>query len=110
MVGQRLPPAGGVRRYLLGRKQLRAATARLAAVPAAERVNVARVHPRRADTILSGALILGAILDTAGCDQAVVVDAALREGLIVDWLARTGYGPWAAPLELGARPAARLRD
>jgi exopolyphosphatase / guanosine-5'-triphosphate,3'-diphosphate pyrophosphatase len=95
MTGEPLAPRAGVRRFMLGRKQLRAATARLAAVPAAERVDVAGVHPRRADTILAGAIIVGGILDAAGRDEALVVDAALREGMVVDWLARTGYGPWA---------------
>jgi exopolyphosphatase/guanosine-5'-triphosphate,3'-diphosphate pyrophosphatase len=94
MAGEPLAPRAGVRRFMLGRKALRSAIARLAAVPAAERIEVARIHPRRADTILAGAIIVAGILEAAGQDEAVVVDAALREGMVVDWLERTGYGPW----------------
>jgi exopolyphosphatase/guanosine-5'-triphosphate,3'-diphosphate pyrophosphatase len=93
LAGEPLAPCAGVRRYRLRRRSLRTWTARLAVLCAAERVQLG-VPARRADTILPGALILGAVLDATGRDEALVVGAALREGMVIDWLESTEFGVW----------------
>jgi exopolyphosphatase/guanosine-5'-triphosphate,3'-diphosphate pyrophosphatase len=96
LAGEPLEPRGGVRRYRLRRRALRTWTARLATLSAPERVQLG-VPARRADTILPGALILAAILDATSRDEALVVGAALREGMVIDWLESSRFGAWASP-------------
>jgi exopolyphosphatase/guanosine-5'-triphosphate,3'-diphosphate pyrophosphatase len=94
LAGRRLPRVGGIDRYQIDLRELRAWENRLAAMTAAERAQVPGVDPGRVDTIVPGAVILRAILEATGTEQALVCDAALREGLIAECL---GQPPHARP-------------
>jgi exopolyphosphatase / guanosine-5'-triphosphate,3'-diphosphate pyrophosphatase len=101
LAGRRIPPLAGVDRHHLPLESLRVWERRLAAMSAEERGRVPGLDPARVDTIVPGAVILRTIVELTGATQAVVCDAALREGMIADYL----LGPEArAPLPGGQTP------
>jgi exopolyphosphatase/guanosine-5'-triphosphate,3'-diphosphate pyrophosphatase len=59
-------------------------TARLAALPVAERARLPGLEPGRADVIVPGAIVLAAALAGLELPAAVVSDAGLREGILLD--------------------------
>jgi exopolyphosphatase / guanosine-5'-triphosphate,3'-diphosphate pyrophosphatase len=65
---------------------------RLLTLSTAERAKLPGVDPRRADTILPGAILLRAILELAGVDEATLCEPALREGIIADYVAKNRPG------------------
>jgi exopolyphosphatase/guanosine-5'-triphosphate,3'-diphosphate pyrophosphatase len=88
LAGRRLPPSSGVDRFQLPLEGLRSWEGRLAAMSSQERAAVPGVDPGRVDTIVPGAVILRTILEATGASEAVVCDAALRDGVIADYLAQ----------------------
>ena len=92
LAGRRLPRVGGVDRYQLTLEALRSWEDRLSSMTAAQRVQVPGLDPGRVDTIVPGAVILRSILEATGADSALVCDAALREGIIAEYLARQPAG------------------
>jgi exopolyphosphatase/guanosine-5'-triphosphate,3'-diphosphate pyrophosphatase len=58
----------------------------------AERKKLPGLDPRRADTVVAGAVLLRAILELCGVDQAVLCEPALREGIVADYVARNRPG------------------
>ncbi len=89
LAGEPLPDAGPSGLFRLTLEALRIWEALLAAAPARERVERWGVDPGRADTIVPGAIVLRSILELAGVDEAQVCTAALREGMIAEYLAQT---------------------
>jgi exopolyphosphatase / guanosine-5'-triphosphate,3'-diphosphate pyrophosphatase len=65
---------------------------RLMVLTVAERSKLPSLDPRRADTILPGAMLTRAILELSCVDQATLCESALREGIIVDWVAKNRPG------------------
>ena len=65
---------------------------KLLSLPAAERAKLPGIDPRRADTIAPGAILLRAILELAGVDEATLCEPALREGIIADYVAKNRPG------------------
>jgi exopolyphosphatase/guanosine-5'-triphosphate,3'-diphosphate pyrophosphatase len=59
-------------------------TAWLAALPLAERGRLPGLEPRRADVIVPGAIVLASALAGLSLPAAIVSDAGLREGIILD--------------------------
>jgi exopolyphosphatase/guanosine-5'-triphosphate,3'-diphosphate pyrophosphatase len=59
-------------------------TARLAALSLAERARLPVLEPGRADVIVPGAIVLAAALSGLDLPAAVVSDAGLREGVLLD--------------------------
>jgi exopolyphosphatase/guanosine-5'-triphosphate,3'-diphosphate pyrophosphatase len=59
-------------------------TAWLAALPLAERTRTPGLEPGRADVIVPGGIVLAAVLAGLGLPVAVVSDAGLREGVLLD--------------------------
>jgi exopolyphosphatase/guanosine-5'-triphosphate,3'-diphosphate pyrophosphatase len=100
LAGRRLPRLGGVDRFQLTLEALRSWEQKLASMTAAERAQVPGLDPGRVDTIVPGAVILRSILEATGAEQALVCDAALREGIIAESLLRrpTGATPRARAL------------
>jgi exopolyphosphatase/guanosine-5'-triphosphate,3'-diphosphate pyrophosphatase len=88
LAGRRLPPAAGVDRYQVSLDSLRNWEQRLLAMTADERANHVGIDAGRVDTIVPGVVILRTIVELTGVHQAVVCDAALREGAIADYLAK----------------------
>ena len=75
----------------LTRKDLRAVGKRLRAMTAGERRALPGLAPARADIIVAGAAILEALLEDLGIETIVALDdCGLREGLLLDDLARAG--------------------
>jgi exopolyphosphatase/guanosine-5'-triphosphate,3'-diphosphate pyrophosphatase len=66
--------------YILERRELDVLLERLAALPLAERREVAGLHPDRAPTIVAGILILQAALDAFGLDRVEVSEHDLLRG------------------------------
>jgi exopolyphosphatase / guanosine-5'-triphosphate,3'-diphosphate pyrophosphatase len=87
LAGHALPAVAGIERYRLALGALHALEGRLSRMTAAERAVLPGLDPRRADTIVPGAVILRSLLAVCGVDEALVCDAALREGLVADYLA-----------------------
>jgi exopolyphosphatase/guanosine-5'-triphosphate,3'-diphosphate pyrophosphatase len=102
LAGRRLPRAGGVDRYQLTLAALRTWEERLTAMTAAERERLPGLDPGRVDTIVPGTVILRVILEATGMEEAMVCDAALREGVIAEHLMR--QRATAAPLARVAEP------
>lgn len=59
---------------------------------AAERARLPGMDPRRADSIVPGVILVRTVLETFHADEATLCDAALREGMIADWVARNRPG------------------
>jgi exopolyphosphatase/guanosine-5'-triphosphate,3'-diphosphate pyrophosphatase len=59
-------------------------TTRLATLPVAERARLPGLEPGRADVIVPGAIVLAAALTGLEMPAAVVSDAGLREGILLD--------------------------
>ena len=68
-------------------QSLAAIEQKLAALTIEERSRLTGLDARRADTILAGAIVLRAALELVGADAATVCDAALREGIVADYIA-----------------------
>jgi exopolyphosphatase/guanosine-5'-triphosphate,3'-diphosphate pyrophosphatase len=88
LAGRRLPRAGEIDRYQLTLEALQTWEEKLSHMTAAERALVPGLDPGRIDTIVPGAVILRSILQATGLSRALVCDAALREGVIADFLLR----------------------
>ena len=59
---------------------------------AAERARLPGMDPRRVDSIVPGVILVRTMLETFHADEATLCDAALREGMIADWVARNRPG------------------
>jgi exopolyphosphatase/guanosine-5'-triphosphate,3'-diphosphate pyrophosphatase len=60
---------------------------KLASLNNAERARLPGLDPRRVDTVLAGAVVLRTALELTGAEKATVCEAALREGIIADYIA-----------------------
>lgn len=75
----------------LTRKDLRAVTKRLRAMTTDQRRSVPGLSAARADIIVAGAAILDTLMDDLGIETIIALDdCGLREGLLLDDLARAG--------------------
>jgi exopolyphosphatase/guanosine-5'-triphosphate,3'-diphosphate pyrophosphatase len=88
MVGSRKSGASASTKLTLA--SLARLEAELAALPSAARAALPGSDPRRADTLLPGAVILRTILELSGHTEATYCEPALREGMIAAFLA----GDW----------------
>lgn len=66
----------------LERSGLRTTLERLASLDVSRRAEELDLDPRRAETILAGALLLDEVLTMAGAESMLVSTAALREGIV----------------------------
>lgn len=53
-----------------------------------DRRALAGISPGRADTILPGAMLLTAVMEAVGAEELTCCPAALREGVLIDYLSR----------------------
>ena len=60
--------------------------------PAAERARLPGMDPRRVDSIVPGVILIRTLLETFHADEVTLCDAALREGMIADWVAKNRPG------------------
>ena len=78
----------GTARHLLTRAALERALRHLLRKPARKIVKKYDLDPRRIPLLISGAVILAAILDYYGLERAAVTAGTVREGMILAYLAR----------------------
>ncbi|MBI3003268.1 MAG: Ppx/GppA family phosphatase [candidate division NC10 bacterium] len=74
--------------YRLGVGRIRGLLHRLAATPLGARQRLPGLEPGRADVIVAGTSLLAEALDVLGFDGCTVTDGGLREGILLDTLAR----------------------
>ena len=60
----------------------------LVALDLEKRLRVPGLEPRRADLAVAGAMLLDAILRRLGAAEITLCDLSLREGLVLDYIAR----------------------
>jgi exopolyphosphatase/guanosine-5'-triphosphate,3'-diphosphate pyrophosphatase len=65
---------------------------KLLTLTAADRAKLPGLDPRRADTVVPGAILLRAILELSGVDEVTLCEPALREGIIADYVAKNRPG------------------
>jgi exopolyphosphatase/guanosine-5'-triphosphate,3'-diphosphate pyrophosphatase len=85
-----VPSNGGTK--LLAHRQLCELERKLASMSLAERAKLPGLDPRRVDTVLPGAVLMRAILELSGVDQATLCEPALREGIIAEYMANNRPG------------------
>ena len=61
---------------------------RLTAMTLDERLKMPDLDPRRADLSVAGAVLIDTLLDELGAEELTLCDFALREGLVLDYIAR----------------------
>jgi len=69
-------------------KQLRRTRKRLVTRDLQERLKVPGLEPRRADLSVAGSILLDAIVRRLGAADITLCDLSLREGLVLDYIAR----------------------
>jgi exopolyphosphatase/guanosine-5'-triphosphate,3'-diphosphate pyrophosphatase len=69
-------------------KQLRRARKSLTAATLEQRLRIPGLEPRRADLAVAGAILLDVILKRLGAEEITLCDLSLREGLVLDYIAR----------------------
>lgn len=75
--------------YRLSLDRIRGLLARLGALPVADRARLPCLEPGRADLIIPGIAICLAAMDIFGFDSLIVSEWGLREGILIDYLARS---------------------
>jgi exopolyphosphatase/guanosine-5'-triphosphate,3'-diphosphate pyrophosphatase len=65
---------------------------KLAGMTSAARAKLPGLDRRRANTILTGAVVVRTFLELAGVDRAVLCDGALREGIVAEYVAQNRPG------------------
>ena len=69
-------------------KQLRRARKEIVDVDLEKRLHIPGLEPRRADLAVAGAILLDTIVRRLGASELTLCDLSLREGLILDYIAR----------------------
>ena len=83
-----LPPGAPLRNRRFTAKQIRRVRKDLVALDLEERLRVPGLEPRRADLAVAGAILLDEILRRLGAGEITLCDLSLREGLVLDYIAR----------------------
>jgi exopolyphosphatase/guanosine-5'-triphosphate,3'-diphosphate pyrophosphatase len=81
-------PTGSVRNRRISAKQLRRVRKQLTSMSLEKRLQVPGLDPRRADLAVSGAVLLDTIMRKLEADELSLCDLSLREGLILDYIAK----------------------
>lgn len=93
---------------VLTREQLRKVAKMLCALPLDRRRRVKGMNPDRADIIIGGAAILETLMDELDLDEIRISDRGLKDGLLVDYLARRGAAPHLTRLSVRERSVLQL--
>jgi exopolyphosphatase/guanosine-5'-triphosphate,3'-diphosphate pyrophosphatase len=80
--------AGPLRNRRISAKQLRRVRKTMTSLAIAKRVRVPGLDPRRADLVVAGVVLLDTILRRLGASEITLCDLSLREGLVLDYVAR----------------------
>jgi exopolyphosphatase/guanosine-5'-triphosphate,3'-diphosphate pyrophosphatase len=77
-----------LRNRRISAKQLHRVRKELAQMDLDKRLGVPGLEPRRADLVVAGAILLDEIIRRLGADEITLCDLSLREGLVLDYIAR----------------------
>jgi exopolyphosphatase / guanosine-5'-triphosphate,3'-diphosphate pyrophosphatase len=80
--------SGALRNRRIAAKQLRRLRKELVGMTLEQRLRVPGLEPRRADLAVAGAILLEEIVRRLGADEITLCDLSLREGLVLDYIAR----------------------
>jgi exopolyphosphatase/guanosine-5'-triphosphate,3'-diphosphate pyrophosphatase len=83
-----LPVDASLRNRRITAKQIRRVRKSLVALDLEERLRVPMLEPRRADLAVAGAILLDEILKGLDATEITLCDLSLREGLVLDYIAR----------------------
>ncbi|MCU1383857.1 MAG: Ppx/GppA phosphatase [Acidobacteria bacterium] len=83
-----LAPGAPLRNRRFTAKQMRRVRKDLVALDLEKRLRVPGLEPRRADLAVAGAILLDEILRRLGAREITLCDLSLREGLVLDYIAR----------------------
>src|ERR1051325_2712325 len=81
-------PSPMLRNRRIPAKQIRRVRKELAGLSLEKRLRVAGLEPRRADLAVAGAVLLDELLQRLEADEITLCDLSLREGLVLDYIAR----------------------
>jgi exopolyphosphatase/guanosine-5'-triphosphate,3'-diphosphate pyrophosphatase len=81
-------PGASLRNRRIPAKQLRRTRKELVALDLEKRLRVPGLEPRRADLVVAGAILLDEIVRRLGAEDLTLCDLSLREGLVLDYIAR----------------------
>lgn len=93
---------------ILGREQLGKVVQVLCSLPLEERRKIPGINPERADILVAGAAILETLMDLVGLKEILASERSLRDGLLVDYLARQGNFPQMEELTVRQKSVLRL--
>jgi exopolyphosphatase/guanosine-5'-triphosphate,3'-diphosphate pyrophosphatase len=82
------PAHASLRNRRVSAKHLRRVRKQLVSLTVEQRLRVPGLDPRRADLAAVGAVLLDAILQRLRADEITLCDFSLREGLVLDYIAR----------------------
>src|SRR5262245_36621797 len=85
---QNAHPGASLRNRRVPAKQIRKIRKDLVALSLDKRLRVPGLEPRRADLAVAGAILLDELLRRLGADEITLCDLSLREGLVLDYIAR----------------------
>jgi exopolyphosphatase/guanosine-5'-triphosphate,3'-diphosphate pyrophosphatase len=80
--------AGGLRNRRVAAKQIHRVRKQLTSLNLEKRLQVPGLDPRRADLAVAGAILLDTILKRLKADEISLCDLSLREGLVLDYIAK----------------------
>ncbi len=92
----------------LSRAHLHKVSAHLRSLDLEERRRVPGINPERADIIVGGAATLETIMDELGIDKVNVSDRGLRDGLLMEYLARIGLSVDPSNINIRERSVLQL--
>lgn len=93
---------------VLERIALREVIDRLRGLPVEQRRSVPGINPERADIIVAGAAILDLLMDELDLDHVQISDRGVKDGLLVDYLARRKHDLHARPFTARERQILNL--
>jgi exopolyphosphatase/guanosine-5'-triphosphate,3'-diphosphate pyrophosphatase len=79
---------GSLRNRRFSAKQIRRVRKDLVALDLEKRLRIPGLEPRRADLAVAGAILLDELLRRLHADEITLCDLSLREGLVLDYIAR----------------------
>jgi exopolyphosphatase / guanosine-5'-triphosphate,3'-diphosphate pyrophosphatase len=80
--------SGSLRNRRFPAKSIRRVRKDLVALDLEARLRVPGLEPRRADLVIAGVILLDEILRRLGAEEITLCDLSLREGLVLDYIAR----------------------
>jgi exopolyphosphatase/guanosine-5'-triphosphate,3'-diphosphate pyrophosphatase len=86
--------AGSVNQLTVSREQLDVVIAKLLSLPSAKRAEMPGLEARRSDLVPAGAVLLSTAMDLFGIEQLTVGEWALREGMVLEAIARHDPVDW----------------